>query len=81
MDAKGIWRKHKGIMAFVALMLVFRSAVADWHGIPSSSADPVWVAGACVLTGMAVRVVISCIDDNVCRPRAESTWPSLITKI
>lgn len=49
MDIRGMWRRHKGFMAFVGLMLVFRSAVADWNYIPSSSMNPTLVAGDRVL--------------------------------
>jgi signal peptidase I len=39
------WRNHKGFMLFVGLMFVFRSAVADWNYIPSSSMNPTLVQG------------------------------------
>ena len=39
------WRNHKGFMLFVGLMFVFRSAVADWNYVPSSSMNPTLVQG------------------------------------
>ena len=42
---KTIWRENKGFMLFLALMFVFRSAVADWNYVPSSSMNPTLVAG------------------------------------
>ncbi|GAA6141029.1 signal peptidase I [Hydrogenophaga sp. 5NK40-0174] len=44
-----IWNQHKRFLTFVALMFVFRSAIADWNYIPSSSMNPTLVAGDRVL--------------------------------
>lgn len=38
-------RNQRGLFLFVGLMLVFRSAVADWNYIPSSSMNPTLWAG------------------------------------
>ena len=35
-----IWRDWRGLLLFVAIMLVFRSAVADWNQVPSGSMKP-----------------------------------------
>ena len=35
-----IWRDWRGLLLFVAVMLVFRSAVADWNQVPSGSMKP-----------------------------------------
>lgn len=35
-----LWRDWRGLVLFVALMLVFRSAVADWNQVPSGSMKP-----------------------------------------
>lgn len=40
-----LWRNHKGFMLFMGLMLVFRSAVADWNYVPSSSMNPTLLWG------------------------------------
>ena len=40
-----LWRQNKGLMFFIGLMMVFRSAVADWNYIPSSSMNPTLVRG------------------------------------
>ncbi|MFT3720964.1 signal peptidase I [Pseudorhodoferax sp.] len=42
---KTLWRQQRGFMLFVGLMLVFRSAVADWNYVPSSSMNPTLWAG------------------------------------
>ncbi len=38
-------REYRALLLFLALMLVFRSAVADWHDVPSSSMHPSIVEG------------------------------------
>jgi signal peptidase I len=43
------WREHKGFMVFLGLMFVFRSAIADWNYVPSSSMNPTLLAGDRVL--------------------------------
>lgn len=35
-----LWRDNKGLVAFVLLMSVFRSAIADWDVVPSGSMLP-----------------------------------------
>jgi signal peptidase I len=40
-----VWHEYKGLFAFITLMMVFRSAVADWNYVPSSSMNPTLVAG------------------------------------
>lgn len=44
-----MWKEYRGLTLFVGLMLVFRSAVADWNYIPSSSMNPTIYAGDRVL--------------------------------
>ena len=38
-----LWRQHRGFLLFIGLMMVFRSAVADWNYVPSSSMNPTLV--------------------------------------
>ena len=38
--AAKLWRDWRGLVFFVAIMLVFRSAVADWNQVPSGSMKP-----------------------------------------
>lgn len=46
MDAlKNLWRTNKGFVLFIGLMFVFRSAVADWNFVPSSSMNPTLISG------------------------------------
>ncbi len=40
-----LWREYRGVFWFISLMMVFRSAVADWNYVPSSSMNPTLVAG------------------------------------
>ena len=35
-----LWRNNKSLIAFIFLMVVFRSAVADWNSVPSGSMLP-----------------------------------------
>ncbi|MDF2177378.1 signal peptidase I [Aliiglaciecola sp. CAU 1673] len=46
---KGIWHNNRGFFLFVVLMLVFRSAVADWYNVPTGSMQPTIVEGDRVL--------------------------------
>ena len=41
----GIWRDWRGFMLFIAVMLVFRSAIADWNQVPTKSMLPTILAG------------------------------------
>lgn len=40
-----LWREWRGFVLFVAIMLVFRSAVADWNHVPSGSMLPSILVG------------------------------------
>ncbi len=42
---KNLFKEHKGFLLLIGLMFVFRSAVADWNLVPSSSMNPTLVAG------------------------------------
>jgi signal peptidase I len=37
---KQFWRNNRGFVVFIGVMLVFRSAVADWNDVPSGSMQP-----------------------------------------
>ena len=41
----GIWRDWRGFLLFIAVMLVFRSAIADWNQVPSGSMQPTILIG------------------------------------
>lgn len=47
MESRGqrLWREWRGFVLFVAVMLVFRSAVADWNQVPSGSMLPSILVG------------------------------------
>ena len=38
-------KRHRGIVLFIALMIVFRSSFADWNDVPSSSMNPTILVG------------------------------------
>lgn len=42
---KELWHGNKSLVLFLGLMFVFRSAVADWNYVPSSSMNPTLVQG------------------------------------
>ncbi len=42
---KKFWRSNKSILLFVTLMLVFRSAIADWSDVPTGSMKPTILEG------------------------------------
>ena len=42
-------REHRSFLLFISLMLVFRSAVADWSSVPTGSMQPTIVEGDRIL--------------------------------
>lgn len=40
-----IWREWRGFALFIAVMLIFRSAIADWNHVPSGSMIPSILVG------------------------------------
>ncbi len=40
-----LWRENKSFIVFVTLMLVFRSALADWNTVPTGSMNPTIIEG------------------------------------
>jgi len=40
-----LWRDWRGFLLFIAVMLVFRSAIADWNQVPSGSMKPSILVG------------------------------------
>ena len=39
------WQENKGFILFIALMVLFRSAIADWNEVPTGSMKPTIVEG------------------------------------
>lgn len=39
------WREFRGLLVFLVLMVVFRSAVADWSDVPTGSMKPTIIEG------------------------------------
>ncbi len=48
-SAAGRWREYRGSLLFLFLMLVFRSAWADWVSVPTGSMNPTILEGDRVL--------------------------------
>lgn len=46
---KTLLKENKGLLIFIALMLVFRSAVADWNDVPTGSMKPTILEGDRIL--------------------------------
>ncbi|MGB2740063.1 MAG: signal peptidase I [Cognaticolwellia sp.] len=44
-----IFKENKSLLLFISLMLVFRSAVADWNDVPTGSMKPTIVEGDRIL--------------------------------
>ena len=42
---KKMWKDNKSLLVFLSLMLVFRSAVADWNEVPTGSMKPTIIEG------------------------------------
>jgi len=40
-----LWREYRGFALFILLMIVFRSALADWNTVPTGSMKPTIVEG------------------------------------
>ena len=47
--ATAFWRGARGTLVFIGLMMVFRSAVADWMVVPTGSMNPTVIDGDRVL--------------------------------
>jgi len=48
-QVQALWKDNKSLFFFVGLMLVFRSAVADWNHVPTGSMNPTIVEGDRIL--------------------------------
>ncbi|MYD45754.1 MAG: signal peptidase I [Gammaproteobacteria bacterium] len=60
------WREWRGFFVFIVLMLLFRSAIADWNHVPSGSMNPGIIAGD--------RVVVDKIAYDI-------RWPFTLKRI
>lgn len=43
------WKENKSFILFLALMFVFRSAIADWNEVPTGSMKPTIIEGDRIL--------------------------------
>src|SRR5690606_29012522 len=44
-----LWRDNRSLVIFLLLMLIFRSAVADWNEVPTGSMKPTIIEGDRIL--------------------------------
>lgn len=44
-----VWKEYRSLLLFIALMLVFRSAFADWNTVPTGSMKPTILEGDRIL--------------------------------
>ena len=44
-----IWQNYKSLLLFLVLMALFRSAIADWNDVPTSSMNPTIIEGDRIL--------------------------------
>lgn len=45
----GLWREYRSFTLFIILMIIFRSALADWNTVPTGSMKPTIVEGDRIL--------------------------------
>src|ERR1700704_6424171 len=43
------WREYRGFVLFIVLMMIFRSALADWNVVPTGSMKPTILEGDRIL--------------------------------
>src|SRR6266446_6832428 len=44
-----VWREYRGFAVFIVLMMIFRSALADWNVVPTGSMKPTILEGGRIL--------------------------------
>ena len=63
---KKFWRENKSLLVFLSLMLVFRSAVADWNDVPTGSMKPTILEGDRILINkLAYDIKVPFINQSV----------------
>src|SRR2546421_2529771 len=40
-----LWQEYRSLVLFVVLMIIFRSALADWNDVPTGSMNPTILEG------------------------------------
>jgi len=61
-------REYRGLMIFIVLMSIFRSSIADWNQVPSSSMRPTIIEGDRVLINkLAYDVQLPFVYESVYR--------------
>ena len=60
-----LWKENKSLFIFICLMLVFRSAVADWSDVPTGSMKPTIVEGDRIFINENPRTLTVCKTSNI----------------
>ena len=70
-----LWRDWRGFVLFVAVMLLFRSAIADWNQVPSGSMIPsILVGDRIVVDKLAYSLRVPFTLQNVGTSRSVAMW-------
>jgi len=65
---ENIWREWRGFVVFIAVMLVFRSAIADWNQVPSGSMVPsIYIGDRIVVDKLAYDLRIPFTQVSIAR--------------
>jgi signal peptidase I len=65
---KKLWRDWRAFLVFVAVMLVFRSAIADWNQVPSGSMYPsIFVGDRIVVNKLAYDLRVPFTRQRIAR--------------
>src|SRR5258707_9239107 len=63
-----LWREYRGFTLFVILMVIFRSALADWNDVPTGSMKPTILEGDRILVNkMAYDLKVPFVGVSVIR--------------
>ena len=78
---KKLFRENKGFLAFLLGMLLFRSAVADWYVVPSSSMYPTLLIGDHVVANRLAYDVKLPFSDVILKHIADPVRGDVVTFI
>ncbi|MET3106616.1 signal peptidase I [Oxalobacteraceae bacterium GrIS 2.11] len=76
---KKLFRENKGFVAFLLGMMLFRSAIADWYVVPSSSMYPTLVIGDHVLANRLAYDVKLPFTDVILKHNADPVRGDIVT--
>lgn len=72
-------RNNRGFLAFVLLLGLFRTAIADWNPIPSGSMQPTLMEGDVVFVNRLAYDIKLPLTDHVLLPLAEPQRGDIVT--